>query len=154
VRQVVASTNERSANCARPSSSRWLIALIAEAEKLWQHSSSVIARIATPSPAGGHHLLRPLRPKPQTTTCQSRSPKTVEAWALIIKNCKLIKPGSLFRGAFLYETDGTLEDRNRSAAHGTGPRLVTGAAFIAVVILSLGLGWSIWAAIRSLAMAF
>jgi hypothetical protein len=46
-----------------------------------------------------------------------------------------------------------LEDRNLSAAHGTGPRLVAGAAFIAVVILSIGLGWSIWAAIQSLAAA-
>jgi len=34
-----------------------------------------------------------------------------------------------------------------------GPRLVAGAAFIAVVMLSLGLGWSIWAALRSLAAA-
>jgi hypothetical protein len=50
-------------------------------------------------------------------------------------------------------TDGILEDRNRSAAHGTGPRLVAGAAFIAVVILSIDLGWSIWAAIQSLAAA-
>jgi hypothetical protein len=46
-----------------------------------------------------------------------------------------------------------LEDRNRSATHGMGPRLVAGAAFIAVVMLSLGLGWSIWAALRSLAAA-
>jgi len=44
-----------------------------------------------------------------------------------------------------------LEDRNRSAAHGTSPRLVAAAAFIAVVILSIVLGWSIWAAIQSLA---
>ena len=50
-------------------------------------------------------------------------------------------------------TDGILEDRNRSAAHRTGPRLVAGATFVAVVILSIGLGWSIWAAIKSLTAA-
>jgi hypothetical protein len=45
------SANGRPANCARLASSRWLIALIAEAEKLWPHSSSVIAltfRVETP----------------------------------------------------------------------------------------------------------
>src|SRR5437763_12085537 len=39
------------AKCARVSSSRWFIALIEEAEKLWPHSSSVIAitfRVDTP----------------------------------------------------------------------------------------------------------
>jgi hypothetical protein len=38
-------------NCAKLASSRWLMALIAEAEKLWPHSSSVIAltlRVETP----------------------------------------------------------------------------------------------------------
>jgi hypothetical protein len=41
----------RPANCARDASSRWFIALIEEAEKLWPHSSSVIAftlRVETP----------------------------------------------------------------------------------------------------------
>src|SRR2546423_14147266 len=41
----------RPAKCARVSSSRWVIALIEEAEKLWPHSSSVIAftfRVDTP----------------------------------------------------------------------------------------------------------
>src|SRR5215469_11613352 len=45
------SANRRSANCARLASSRWLMALIAEAEKLWPHSSSVMAftfRVDTP----------------------------------------------------------------------------------------------------------
>src|SRR5262249_35881657 len=45
------SPNGRPANCARLASSRWFIALIEEAEKLWPHSSSVIAltlRVETP----------------------------------------------------------------------------------------------------------
>jgi len=33
-----------------------------------------------------------------------------------------------------------------------GPQLGAGAAFIVIVMLSLGLGWSIWAALRSLAV--
>jgi len=45
-----------------------------------------------------------------------------------------------------------LEDPHRSA-HGIGPQLAAGAAFVVIVMLSLGLGWSIWAALRSLAVA-
>jgi hypothetical protein len=52
----------------------------------------------------------------------------------------------------LYRTDWILEDPHRSA-HAIGPRLVAGAAFLVVVMLSLGLGWSIWAALCSLAAA-
>ena len=41
-----------------------------------------------------------------------------------------------------------LEDSHRSA-HGINPRLGAGAVLILAVILSFGLGWSIWAALRS-----
>src|SRR5262249_29027516 len=44
---------------AKLASSRWLIALIAEAEKLWPHSSSVIA-----SPCGSKRLARTSPPTP------------------------------------------------------------------------------------------
>jgi hypothetical protein len=52
----------------------------------------------------------------------------------------------------LYRTDWTLEGLRRSA-HGIGLRLRAGAVFIVILMLSLGLGWSIWAALRSLASA-
>ena len=45
-----------------------------------------------------------------------------------------------------------LED-SRRLAHGIGPQLRAGAAFIVIVMLSVGLGWSIWAALRSLVTA-
>ena len=51
-------------------------------------------------------------------------------------------------------TDWTLEDPHRSAsAHGFGRRLGAGTAFVMILILSLALGWSIWAAIVSVATA-
>ena len=54
----------------------------------------------------------------------------------------------------LWRTDSILEDPRRSAfAHGIGSRLGAGAAFAVIVMLSLGLGWSTWAALRSLAVA-
>jgi len=47
-----------------------------------------------------------------------------------------------------------LEDPHRSAsAHGIGPRLGAGTAFVVIVLLSLGLAWSIWAAVISFANA-
>ena len=48
--------------------------------------------------------------------------------------------------------DWILEEPHRSA-HGIGPRVGAGAAFIVIVMLSLGLGWSIWAALDSLVAA-
>ena len=51
-----------------------------------------------------------------------------------------------------YCTDRQLEDYHRPAK-GIGPQLRAGAAFIVIVMLSVGLGWSIWAALRSLVMA-
>jgi hypothetical protein len=44
-------------------------------------------------------------------------------------------------------------DDSRRLAHGIGPQLRAGAAFIVIVMLSVGLGWSIWAALRSLVTA-
>ena len=52
----------------------------------------------------------------------------------------------------LYCTDCQLEDSHRFA-HGIGPQLRAGAAFIVIAMLSVALGWSIWAALRSLVIA-
>ena len=42
---------------------------------------------------------------------------------------------------------------SRPFTQAIGPRLGAVVAFIAIVFLSVGLGWSIWAAVRSLASA-
>src|SRR5690348_14261583 len=62
------STSGRVANCARLASSRWFIALIDEAEKLWPHSSSVITLTC-----GSRPLARtsPLRAPPRGPSAPS-----------------------------------------------------------------------------------